>query len=82
MANISKLFDMLEIDEDPDAQTVNGWTMTVLGKIPEENDTFEASGLEVRVLNMDGKRVEKVYVKDVRSSDEDGDTEDERKDED
>jgi CBS domain containing-hemolysin-like protein len=81
MANISKLFDMLEIDEDPDAQTVNGWTMTVLAKIPEENDTFEASGLEVKVLKMDGKRVQNVYVRDVRHS-EDEDEADSEKNED
>lgn len=73
-ANISKLFDTLEIDEEPNVQTVNGWTMTVLGRIPTEGDTFESSGLSVRVLKMDGKRIANVHVTDVRES-EDGEEE-------
>ncbi len=75
MANISKLFDVLEIDEEPDAQTVNGWTMTELGKIPEENDTFESEGLKVEVLKMDGKRIETVRVTDNRESEDGSDEE-------
>ena len=69
-ANISKLFDELEIDEEPDAQTVNGWTMTNLGRIPAEGDTFESSGLKVSVLKMDGKRVENLHVSDMRENEE------------
>lgn len=72
-ANISKFFDTLEIDEEPEAQTVNGWVMTALGKIPQENDTFENSGLQVKVLKMDGKRIENIHVLDIRKSDEDDD---------
>ncbi len=75
MANISKLFDVLEIDEEPEAQTVNGWTMTELGKIPEENDTFESEGLKVEVLKMDGKRIETVRVTDNRESEDGSDEE-------
>ena len=70
-ANISKLFDTLEIDEEPEAQTVNGWTMTVLGRLPVEGDTFESSGLAVKVLKMDGKRVGNIHVTDTRTFDED-----------
>lgn len=69
-ANISKLFDELEIDEEPDAQTVNGWTMTNLGRIPAEGDMFESSGLKVSVLKMDGKRVENLHVTDMRETEE------------
>lgn len=69
-ANISKLFDELEIDEEPEAQTVNGWTMTNLGRIPVEGDSFESSGLKVSVLKMDGKRVENLHVSDMRETEE------------
>ena len=69
-ANISKFFDQLEIDDEPDAQTVNGWVMTALGRIPQENDTFESTGLQVKVLKMDGKRVENIHVLDVRPLEE------------
>jgi len=69
-ANISKLFDELEIDDEPEAQTVNGWTMTALGRIPTEGDVFEDSGLKVKVLKMDGKRIENVHVTDMREAEE------------
>ena len=69
-ANISKLFDLLEIDDEPKAQTVNGWVMTELGRIPQKDDTFESTGLQVKVLKMDGKRVENVHVVDVRPLEE------------
>ena len=69
-ANISKFFDQLEIDDEPDAQTVNGWVTTALGRIPQENDTFESTGLQVKVLKMDGKRVENIHVIDVRPLEE------------
>ena len=72
-ANISKLFDELEIDEVPDAQTVNGWTMTVLGRIATEGDVFEDSGLRVKVLKMDGKRIGNVHVTDMRETEEEDD---------
>jgi CBS domain containing-hemolysin-like protein len=44
--------------------------MTALGKIPQENDTFESSGLQVKVLKMDGKRIENIHVLDIRMSEE------------
>lgn len=72
-ANVSKFFDALEINEEPEAQTVNGWVMTALGKIPQENDTFESSGLQVKVLKMDGKRIENIHVLDIRMSEEEED---------
>lgn len=79
-ANISKLFDTLEIDEEPEAQTVNGWTMTVLGRIPVEGDTFESCGLSVKVLKMDGKRVGNIHVTDTRTFDDGEDEKDSEED--
>ena len=74
-ANIEKFFDELEIEEDEEleALTVNGWAMDALGKIPEVGDVFEANGLSVEVLEMDGRRIENLHVSDTREADdEDG----------
>ena len=73
MANLEKLFDTLdmELDEEMDALTVNGWAMDILGKIPEEGDSFEIGGLTVHVLKMDGRRVENLHILDTRESDTD-----------
>ena len=76
-ANIEKFFEELDIEEDEelDALTVNGWAMAELGKIPEVGDKFEADGLSVEVLEMDGRRIENLHVTDVREqeSEEDDD---------
>ena len=73
MANLEKLFETLdiELDEELDAMTVNGWAMKILDRIPEEGDSFEELGLTVRVLKMDGRRIEDLHILDNRTSDED-----------
>lgn len=73
MANVEKLFDELDMDTDEelDTVTVNGWAMTILEKIPEVGDKFEYNGLDVEVLNMDGRRIETLRVIDSRTDDED-----------
>ncbi len=78
-ANLSKIFDNLDIDEEPEALTVNGWAMTELGKLPETGDTFESSGLDVEVLEMDGRRVKNVHITDNRTSEDDDDDDDDDK---
>ena len=72
MANVEKLFDELDMDTDEelDTVTVNGWAMTILEKIPEVGDKFEYNGLDVEVLNMDGRRIETLRVIDSRSDSE------------
>ncbi|MBR2930665.1 MAG: HlyC/CorC family transporter [Clostridia bacterium] len=75
-ANIDKLFDELDIElpegeEESDAMTVNGWAMDILGKIAEEGDSFEALGLTVKVLKMEGRRIENLHILDTRVSEDD-----------
>lgn len=43
-------------------QTVGGFVMTFLGRVPEVGDRFEWSGLKFEVMDMDGLRVDKVLV--------------------
>ncbi len=80
-ANLEKIFDMFDICEEPDVLTVNGWAMKELGRIPQENDSFESQGLEVRVLKMNGRRVENLHITDVRRDEsDDSDEQDEKED--
>lgn len=72
-AVVAKLFDELNIDDEPEALTVNGWAMQVLGRIPQENDEFEASGLSVKVLKMNGRRIENLHITDTRKFDDEED---------
>ena len=78
-ANVSKLFDELDIDAEIEAQTVNGWTINELEKIPTVGDVFETESLRVEVIEMDGKIIGNVRVKDLRES-EDGDGDEDGKD--
>ncbi len=80
MANVSKVFDLFDIDDDEiEAQTVNGWAMATLGKIPEVGDSFESDGLAVEILEMDDKRVENLRIIDIREDEEEDDEEDRHK---
>ena len=79
MTNLEKLFEELEIelDEELDAMTVNGWAMKILERIPKEGDSFEELGLTVRVLKMDGRRIEDLYILDNRAKDDEEEEESE-----
>ena len=72
-ASLDKLFDELDMDSENDAQTVGGWAMDVLGKIPEEGDEFEADGLAAKVLKMDGRRVENLKITKLAPQEDESD---------
>jgi putative hemolysin len=50
-------------------QTLGGFIMTHLGRIPEASDHFEWSGLHFEVMDMDGFRVDKVLVQPISPED-------------
>ena len=75
---------MFEIGEIPDALTVNGWAMNILGRIPQAGDSFEEEGLTVKVLKMNGRRIDNLHILDNRASEDEEEEESEKskKDED
>ncbi|MBQ7363488.1 MAG: HlyC/CorC family transporter [Clostridia bacterium] len=80
MTNLEKFYEELalgEVDDDMDAQTVNGWAMDTLGKIPEEGDSFEVDGLVLKVLKMDGRRIQDLHLLDNRDIEREDSDEDE-----
>lgn len=62
-ANVEKLFEELEIDDEVEVVTVSGWVMNLLERIPKENDKVSYGDWEITVLEMNGKRVEKASIK-------------------
>jgi putative hemolysin len=44
-------------------QTLSGFVMMYLGRIPQVGDDFEWGGFHVEVLDMDGRRVDRVLVR-------------------
>ena len=51
--------------------TVSGWVMDELARIPEVGNAFHYENVDVTVLAMDGKRVEKIKVVVTPDSEED-----------
>ena len=65
---IADFLDLMELDEadfEAESKTVGGWTVETLEKFPEPGESFEACGLLIRVLETDGRRVEKLLVKKI-----------------
>lgn len=67
MIRVDVLIDYLDIDELPDEaegkyETLSGLMMSQLGRIPESGDHFEWENLRFEVMDMDGRRVDKVLV--------------------
>lgn len=61
-ASIEKLFSQLALQREFDVVTVSGWVMQNLSNVPKEGDCFEAEGLKVEVLQMEGKRIGKIRI--------------------
>ena len=52
----------LEDDEDDWYQTVGGLVMGVLGHVPKAGEQCAWQGLDIEVIDMDGRRVDKILV--------------------
>ncbi len=68
LMNIHEAEEILEMDifpedERSDYQTVGGFVMMRVGRIPSAGDHFEWHELRFEVMDMDGRRVDKVLVK-------------------
>ena len=64
---IFDLKDALSIKQLPNEdegryQTLNGFLMYELGKIPQTTDIVEVAGWRLEIMDMDGKRVDKVLA--------------------
>jgi putative hemolysin len=60
---------VLPQEDEGHYQTLGGFVMTVLGRVPTEADAFETNGLRFEVMDMDGRRVDKVLVTRLKTVD-------------
>ncbi len=65
-ANVEKLFEELDIDEAVEVVTVSGWVMNLLGRIPKASDVAVYDKWEITVLEMNGRRIQKVEIKEKK----------------
>ena len=61
-ADLTDLFDLFKLKGECDANTISGWVMEQIGRIPEEGDRFTADGLDVTVTKVDHRRVLEIRV--------------------
>ncbi len=57
---INALIPGLEVEESPEYETVGGFMMDRLGRIPEIGDTVPATGGTLRVDALEGRRVDRI----------------------
>jgi putative hemolysin len=68
MQSAEDLKELVGVEELPGEgedtyQTLGGFVMTILGRIPKAGDKFIQDGIAYEVMDMDGNRVDKVLVK-------------------
>ena len=61
-ADLTDLYDLFSIKGECDANTVSGWVLDRIGRIPEEGDRFQSDGLDVTVTKVDHRRVLEIRV--------------------
>jgi len=57
-----EIFDLKTLPHEDEFETLSGFIMTSLGRVPQTADHFEWSDLRFEVMDMDGRRVDKVLV--------------------
>lgn len=63
MTLIEEVNERLGLDlSDPNYDTIAGFVLGKLGRIPQVNDTVESNGVRIRVEAMDGLRIERLVL--------------------
>lgn len=52
----------LDLDEDRDFATVAGFALAILKHLPEEGERFESQGWSFEIVDMDGRKIDKLLV--------------------
>ena len=60
-----EIFNLRRLPDEEEYETLGGFVMLHLGRIPQAADLFEWNGLRFEVMDMDGKRVDKILVTTV-----------------
>ena len=62
-ADLTDLYDLFTIKGTCDANTVSGWVMEQIGRVPVEGDHFQSEGLDVTVTKVEHRRVMEIRVR-------------------
>lgn len=73
MLTMDEFFELFDMEEEISSesrgnyQTLGGLVMTYLGRIPVVTDNFEWKGMHFEVMDMDGNRVDKILVRQLKN---------------
>ena len=67
-ADVDKLFEIFDIEEESESNTVGGWIMDELRRVPEVGDSFTSGKLVVTVTKADGRRTEECIVEVIEDA--------------
>jgi putative hemolysin len=57
-----EIFNLRHLPDEEEYETLGGFVLLKLGRIPQAADVFEWGGLRFEIMDMDGNRVDKVLV--------------------
>jgi putative hemolysin len=57
-----EIFELPDLPHEDEYETLGGFVMMTLGRVPQTTDRFDWNGLRFEVIDMDGRRVDKVLV--------------------
>ncbi len=57
-----EIFNLPLLPHENEYETLSGFVMVSLGRLPQPTDRFEWHGLKFEIMDMDGRRVDKVLV--------------------
>ena len=57
-----EIYNFTALPHEDEYETLSGFVMTSLGRVPQAADHFEWNGYRFEVMDMDGRRVDKVLV--------------------
>jgi putative hemolysin len=60
--DFKEIFKMDDLPHESEYESLSGFVMMSLGRVPQAADHFEWNGLRFEVMDMDGRRVDKVLV--------------------
>lgn len=64
--DITKISDYFSIEVNADEySTLGGFIMALLGKVPDEGDVIDYGNYQFEVIDMDGRRVDKILIKKI-----------------
>lgn len=65
--DFKEIFNLRTMPHESEYETLSGFMMTSLGRVPQAADKFEWNTLTFEVMDMDGNRVDKVLVTSLAS---------------